>query len=480
MLKQLIPATEEGKMKLAAVLFFFILLILRLTASTTHDEGDSVMHYLFARTAFIHPEHFFNQWAKPLYVLVMAPFAQFGFIGVQLVNLFLTAFNFWMTYQFAKQLQIPNAWMSSLLVASIPVSLLVAFSGLTEPLFVALLMTGLVFLLKNKFYLSLILISFLPFVRSEGLVICGVVFVYLIIIEQYEKLPLLITGHIVYSIAGYFVYHDFFWMFNKLSYATLSSAYGSGNWMHFIQKMPEIGGYVISFLLFAGMFYGFTLMIRYIRKKTSNIEQKEIWLLYGIFTAFFSAHMAFWALGIFNSMGLLRPIAGIAPLMAIICLQGINYLSAVFKPWKFSMFVPYFFLVLAVLFPFTGNVYAYKWKRDFILKADQRAQLEMAVYIKKQFPDYKKFRFYYEPGWIALQLNQDFFNDEEHMRINGAFERNQFKSGEFLIWDDWFAVVEANAIWENMIKDDRFELIKEFTAVDYWRVTRRTVLFRVK
>jgi hypothetical protein len=41
MLKQLIPATEEGKMKLAAGLFFFILLILRLTATTTHDEGDS-------------------------------------------------------------------------------------------------------------------------------------------------------------------------------------------------------------------------------------------------------------------------------------------------------------------------------------------------------------------------------------------------------------------------------------------------------
>ena len=55
----------------------------------TGDEGDSVFHFLYSKHAFEHPENFLNHWAKPVFVLITAPVAQFGFIAMKIFNIFL-------------------------------------------------------------------------------------------------------------------------------------------------------------------------------------------------------------------------------------------------------------------------------------------------------------------------------------------------------------------------------------------------------
>ncbi len=452
MINWLRSLTEEKLVKLLSVLFFSTLVVLLFTSSTTTDEGDSLMHYLYAKYAFRYPAHFFNQWAKPVYVLIMAPVAQFGFTAVQLVNIIFTSINFYLVYRIATQAGITKPWMASLIYAATPLSVLVSFSGLTEPMFAFATLLAILLLQKKRFYAALILFSFLPFIRSEGLLVCGVIFLYLLVIEKYELIPLLLAGHIFYSLAGYVVHHDLMWVFNKLSYATLSSAYGSGRWGHYFNVMPEITGVVVKYLLWAGVFYGFILLIRALRKKTNETEQQELWLLYGIFLAVFAGHIVFWALGIFNSMGLVRPIAGITPLMAIIALRGIQYFTASIHQWKTGLYVQYVLLAAVLVFPFTSNVYAYKWKRDFELKADQQAQLQLVKYIKQHYPDHKKQTMYHVLPWISIQLKQDWFDPNHHIHINDAFTRNQFKKGELFIWDDWFAVVEGNASLEAVRK----------------------------
>ncbi|TWI81221.1 hypothetical protein IQ13_2237 [Lacibacter cauensis] len=477
MLNLLRSLTEEKAVKLLSLAFFIILLVLLFASSTTTDEGDSLMHFLYAKYAFRYPAHFFNQWAKPVYVMVMAPFAQFGFAAVQLVNIFFTTANFYVVYRVAKQAGIPNAWMASLIYAATPLSVLVSFSGLTEPMFAFATLLSILLLQQKKFYFSLLLFSFLPFIRSEGLLVCGVIFIYLLVIEKYDLIPLLLFGHIFYSLTGYFVHHDLMWVFNKLSYATLSSAYGSGRWFHFFNVMSEITGVVVKYLLWAGVFYGFILLIRALRKKINETEQQELWLLYGIFLAVFAGHIVFWALGIFNSMGLVRPIAGITPLIAIIALRGIQYVTASIQQWKAGLYVQYLLLAAVLVFPFTSNVYAYKWNRDFELKADQQAQLQLVKYIKQHYPNYNQQIMYHVLPWISIQLKQDWFNPNQHIHINDAFTRNQFKKGELFIWDDWFAVVEGHAPLEAVRKDGRFKEVITFEAKDYWGNVRKTVLF---
>jgi hypothetical protein len=472
------PTEEKKRMQLAAVIFFLVLLIVRFLSSTTSDEGDSVLHYLFAKYAFKYPEHFFQQWAKPVYVLVMAPFAQLGFKAVQIANLALTAINFYLVYRLAAKLLIPKAWMASFIYASIPLAILISMSGLTEPLFACVLLLSMLLFTEKRYYAGLILLSFLPFVRSEGLVVCCVLLIYLFVIEKYELIPLLATGHIVYGLAGSFVHGNVMWVFTKLSYATLTSAYGSGKWGHFFNVMPEITGIVVQYLLWIGMFFGFILFVRYLRRKLSEHEVNEIWLVYAVFASVFFGHTIFWALGIFNSMGLIRPFAGVAPFIAIIALRGIQYISSPLQQWAVSKYLQYGLLALILIFPYTSSIYAYKWERDWTMKADQRAQLRLIDFIKTNYPDYKQHTFYHVLPWVSVQLKQDWFDAKQHIHINDAFRLNQFKTGDFFIWDDWFAVVEGNATLEAMEKDIRFEKIKTEEEKDYWGNVRKTILFR--
>lgn len=480
MIHQIRSLTQEQAVRLLTLIFFSVMLILLFSSSTTTDEGDSLMHFLHAKYAFHYPAHFFNQWAKPVYVLIMAPVAQLGFTAVQILNIIFTSINFYLVYRIASHSGITKAWMASLIYAATPLSILVSFSGLTEPMFACATLLSIMLLQKNRFYPALILFSFLPFIRSEGLLVCGVIFLYLLVIEKYELIPLLLVGHIFYSIAGYVVHHDLMWVFNKLSYATLSSAYGSGRWGHYFTVMPEITGVVVKYLFYAGVFYGFILLIRALRRTINATEQQELWLLYGIFLAVFAGHIVFWALGIFNSMGLVRPIAGITPLMAIIALRGIQYLTASIQQWKAGLYVQYLLLAAVLIFPFTSNVYAYKWKRDFELKADQQAQLQLVKYIKQHYPNHSQQTMYHVLPWISIQLKQDWFDPNRHVHINDAFTRNQFKKGELFIWDDWFAVVEGNATLEAVRNDGRFKEVIAYEAKDYWGNIRKTVLFEFK
>lgn len=473
-------ADEKKAVKMFIAIFFIVMLICSFLFSGTGDEGDSVMHYLMARNAFNRPEFFFDQWAKPVYVLVAAPFAQLGFWGVKFMNILLACGSIWFTYKTARQLAIPNAWIAAVVFAFIPLNISLILSGLTESLFAFVMIWGLYLLTREDHYKSLIILSFLPFVRSEGLIILSVVLVYLVVIEKFKLIPILAVGHIVYSVLGYFVHKDFLWVFNKMSYATLSSSYGSGKWLHFIQKLPETTGKAGAAFLYAGVFWGIIMLVQWLRRRSAATEEKQLILIYGIFAAFFIGHSAFWALGIFNSMGLIRVMVGAMPLFAIIILQGINFLTGPLESFPAKKYVTALLLAVMVIYPFTKDVFALHWKRDLALKADQYADKDLAAYVKEHYPDYKNYEFYYEACYLSVVLNQNFFNEKEHKRLLNAFEQNKFADKCFIVWDDWFAVQEGGVPLEKIEQDSRFEKVQTFQRINYWGVTRTTILFRKK
>ena len=476
-----LPQNNTDKAVLVFItIFFLVMIVLSFVGNGTGDEGDSVMHYLYARYAFHYPAHFFDQWAKPVYVLIAAPFAQLGFWGVKLMNILFACGSMWFIYKTATSLKINYAWMAAVVFAFIPMNISLILSGLTDPMFAFFLIFGIYLLCKEKYYPGLVFFSFLPFVRSEGLIILCVLIVYLIIKELYQLIPLLATGHIVYSLAGYFIHKDFLWVFNKMSYATLSSAYGIGKWMHFVITLPESAGMAGAVFICIGVFSGLLLLIKWLRRKADIVEEKNLFLIYGFFTVFFIGHSAFWALGIFNSMGLLRVMIGVMPLFAIIILHGMEYVIAPVKQFVWSRYVLYGLLAIMIIYPFTNNLYALHWKRDMVLKADQYADKELANFVHTNYADYHNYEFYYEPCYISVLLKQNYFNAKEHKRLLSAFETNQFADKCFIIWDDWFAVEEAKLTLEKIEQDGRFEKIKTFQRINYWGAIRTTVLFRKK
>ncbi|MBI3501125.1 MAG: hypothetical protein HY063_04965 [Bacteroidetes bacterium] len=428
------------------ILLFFYSLIAGFTIyffDGTGDAGDSVMHYLYAKYAPVHPELFFHHWAKPLFVLVASPFAQFGFTGIKIFNALVSLTTIFLTYKICCELKIKNAIIVAIILIFTPLYYILAFSGLTEPLFALFLSAGIYAVLKEKYILSCLLISFLPFVRSEGLIIIGIFVLYLLLKRKWKFLPLLLAGHVVYSIAGFFVYHDLLWVFTKIPYAGFSSPYGSGGIFHFAKEMIDVVGVPIYFLFGIGTL----VMIWMLLKKKLSLEL-QVLVLFG-FIVYFSAHSLFWYFGIFGSMGLKRVLLGIVPLIAIISLEGFNFITEKIseknKMWgkiSYSLLISY-----VIIFPFTPNPSAIIWKNDMMLSAEQQCAIQIANFIIQQKG--KEHRFIFMAPYLSEVLNIDCFDKSKKLDLTNE-NLSQLKKDDIIIWDNWYSVVEGGVTKEQL------------------------------
>ena len=418
----------------------------------TGDAGDSIQHYLFARYAPVHPELFFHHWAKPLYVLLSSPFAQFGFTGIKIFNAFVSFTTIFLTYKICTELNFKNSIIVVVILIFTPLYYILTFSGLTEPLFALFISAGIYAVLKEKYTIGCLIISFLPFVRSEGLIIIGVFAFYLLLKKKWKFLPLLLSGHLTYSFAGYFVYHDFFWVFNKIPYANMSSQYGSGTLYEFAEQLIYVIGVPLYILFWLGIV---SIIWKSIKKEISF--ELQILVFLG-FISYFSAHSFFWYLGIFNSMGLKRVMLGVMPLMAIIALQGFNFIiENIFEKYKnLKLVISGSLIIYIIIFPFTDNPAAVQWKRDMHLSIDQQCALQTADFIIQNKG--KNHRFVFMHPYLSEALKIDCFDIHKKIDLTSA-GANQFKQGDIIIWDCWFAVVEGGVTQAQLDSNSNLRII---------------------
>ena len=406
----------------------------------TGGGGDSVFHFQYARFAGQHPENFFNHWAKPLYTIFAFPFAQFGFTGIKVFNVLMSLVSAFFTYKILQHFKTANAQFIAIILFSITLFVNVTISGLTEPFSAALLMVSIYFLVKNKTVLGLFIISFLPFVRSEGLIILGVVFVYLIASKKFKWSPWLISGHAVMSVVGSFYYHDLLWVFNKIPYAHASSVYGIGTWTHFVEQLYfQIG--LIEYVLFI---VGCIAMVITLIKLKGNMPfvNEKLWLVYGCFFAFFMAHTSFWALGIFNSMGLSRVFVSVMPLLAIIVLDGLNTIEnlIIVKNVRVATYIKYLLMVMLTTFPFLQTPTSYKLPDDFELEPSQFLIKNSVVpYLNTHKPDKTIIM---ADISIPLFKNLDPFDKSKVKMLYDIKDFNAIDSNSIIVWDTWLSVVE--------------------------------------
>ena len=447
---------------LQAIVSIFVIFVF----DGTGDSGDSVMHYLFAKYSYQHHELFFHHWAKPLYVLLASPFAQFGFIGVKVFNAMVMMVTVLFTYKTIQQLQLKNPIAGALFLIGAPLVFVLTFSGLTEPLFALFLIAGIYLLLVERRIVSCILISFLPFIRSEGLIIIGVIGFYLLLERKWKLLPLLLTGHVVYSIAGYPFYKDFLWVFNKIPYAVLSSQYTNlyskdGRLFHFVEQMNYVVGVPIYFLFWLGIV---SMIHHSIKKKISR--EVTVLILLGFFS-FFIAHTLFWYFGIFNSMGLKRVLISVAPLSAIISLMGFNYILQISSLKKLGTIIVKVVVIICVLvFPFTSNPAAINWKKDMMLTTEQELANQVTSFIKEH--QLSNHRFVHLYPYLNETLNIDHFNNERRIDLDKA-SFPQIKSGDIIVWENWFAVVDGGITQEIMESQQQLKKLYTISGNDKGR-----------
>ncbi len=416
----------------------------------TGDSGDSIQHYLFAKFAPQHPDLFFDHCAKPVYVMLASPFAQFGFIGVKIFNAIVSLFTIFFTFKIAQKSNINNAIIGAIILFFSPLCFVLTFSGLTEPLFALFISISVYAILVDRYLISCLLVSFLPFIRSEGLIIIGVFSLYFLLKREWKLIPLLLFGNVVYSILGFFVFNDIFWVFNKIPYAYLSSTYGSGDLSHFIEQLIYVIGVPIYFLFWVGVII---IIWKSIKKRITT--ELQILVFLGFFS-FFVAHSIFWYLGIFNSMGLKRVLIGVAPLMSIISLIGFNFITEdVFKNKRLPKLISQGLLIAYILiFPFTSNPAAINWERDMNLSKDQQCAIQIADFIDQNMDSNQLFVFAHP--YLSEVLKIDYFDSNKRLDLKKGIINN-LKAGDIVIWENWFAVVQQGVTKEYL--DNNNELI---------------------
>jgi hypothetical protein len=266
-------------------------------------------------------------------------------------------------------------------------------------------------------------------------------------------------------------------VFNKIPYAHASSVYGIGTWTHFIEQLFfQVG--LIEYALFIIGCISMLFTLSKLKSKMPFLNEK-LWLVYGCFFAFFMAHTSFWALGIFNSMGLSRVFVSVMPLLAVIVLDGLNTIENLVstKNVKLAVYTKITLVVILVVFPFLKTPASYKIPDDFELESSQ-------VLIKNRVVPYLN---QHKPNKtiiiadisIPLFKNLDPFDKSKVKMIYDVNDFNSIDSNTIVVWDSWLSVMEFGLTLDKLNSCNNLKMDTIFnTKSKQGRITEYAVFSR--
>jgi len=443
--------------KTALPVFLIALVIIQLWLlwknEVVYEGTDNITHFHMARYAFKYPHLFLHLWGKPVFTTLLAPFTFLGFKGAQLFNLLIAVLTLIFTFKISKSLFPKGALAMVVLTAFAPVYFMLMLSTLTEILFSFVLVVSVYLFMKNKFIFSALILSFIPFVRSEGIILFPVFAVAFALKSRWFAIPILVTGTLFYSIVGYFVFDDFLWLINRFPYPTGISVYGNGELLHFVKMRNKIFGLPLVILSLVGLFFWMFEIFREFSWKNNNLILFII--IVGSWTGYFAAHSFVWWQGMGGSLGLIRVMGGIIPLAAITGIKGIQFLSEKIKKKQV--------IVVLLLIISVGQVYLFFRQNSLPLKASAVDKLieKSAAFLKSE--NHEGRIFYFNPDF-AFQLGLNPYDSSKSGWFFGdkIQPSNSMKFGDILIWDAHFGPNEGGVFYETVENDPWLQKIKTF------------------
>jgi hypothetical protein len=300
-------------------------------------------------------------------------------------------------------------------------------------------MSGIYFVVAGRYRTSALLLSLLPFVRTEGFLLLPLFGIYFLIRRDFAAALLLACGTLIYSvIGGLTVYHDVLWVFHRNPY-TGEANYGSGDLFYFVSQNEFLFGWLLTALIGAGLL---TMVFR--RNTYTPVSLAAYLLIGGSFLVFFVAHSVFWWKGLFGSYGLIRVIASVIPCAVLIALIGLGQFTRLYSTNKPGIAVT-LFAVLGLTafnaFDQHGIIRNVQEKEQIIFSAAENAE-------RLRSPDA---RIYYGYPLITHALDGDPFNPSEFLEMWGLESRDDFRSGDLVIWDSHFGPVQYNLSEERLL-----------------------------
>lgn len=455
-----------------AAIFVFILtaiglLIIQLSATGISGETDSITHYQIARYAFKYPHFFLDHWGKPLFTILSSPLAQFGYIGSIAFNLFCGLLSGWFAYLISRKLNFKYAWVAILFTVFTPMYLFIMYTSLTEILFSLVLIAAIYLFVSGRFVWAAILISFIPFARTEGLMFILLFIPAFILVKRFKAIPFLLTGFIIFGLAGLPLYHDFFWFFAKMPYNSGGSAlYGSGSFWFYFQNFDFILNYPLLILGITGLIYLVT-GLKNLRESYRNVNFVTIYfIIIPAFFGFLFAQSFLWWQGMMGVLGSNRFMACVLPLFAILAVAGFEWImnKAHFNRWIQAGF-GIFILLIVILKPFSYRLIPMRPQNNFTVMQQLTSWLKTSKYNGRKT--------YYTDSSYPFFMDMDPFDQQKCFK-QYSFENldpaSLLKAGELLIWDTQFSGFEGKLPFDSLMKNNNLRLLNIFTPVESFTV----------
>jgi hypothetical protein len=415
-----------------------------------HGGGDSLAHYRLARFSWEHPKYLLDHWGKPFFTLLAMPFTVFGFKGIQFFNLLCGLLSVLLVFRICEKLKLKFSWLAVPIIMFTPIFLQEFFSGLTEVCFIMLLFLSLWLRLVKQFSLSLILMSLLPFVRTEAILIIAWFGLLDLLERRSPQTALLLCGTVVYSIIGWVTKGDIFWLVNEMPYAGGDHIYGSGKMFHYFLIMPEKIGRITLIATALGLAF---LAFR------SWIPQKEYsWVINYIvvpFVIYIGFHSIMWYVGRV-SLGLPRMLAVVVPLVAVLVVYAFNRANNMTGNQRVMYFLGAL-LSLAVVLKTVNYV-----ELPVRLGAEEQVLEYVADYIRTNGLEKNKVHYYSLYNEVSLGLDPHYAEQCQQVVHNRADPHEEVMPGSLVIWDAHFAPNEGAMPLENLTSNPHFEVLKIF------------------
>ena len=418
-------------------------------SSGFHGGGDSLAHYQLAKFSLQYPINLLNHWGKPFFTLLAMPFAQFGFKGIQYFNLFGGVVTSLLAMAIASELKWKYRWVLASLIVFAPIYFQEFFSGLTEVTFAWLLLLVYWLRLKKQFAASLVLLSFLPLVRTEAALFL-VWFGLIDLVERRNWQPLLLfTAAIIYSLIGWIAKDNMLWLITEMPYTGGENIYGSGMLTHYLNLMPDTLGWVV---LLPALLGTALLPIQLLKgEKDAQWVFKYLLVPSLIYICF---HSVMWYVGRV-SLGLPRMLAVVAPLFALLAVYGIQMLFSGINRTMGNL------LAFAICGFLVWNTFSNE-QLPLELGDEEKVLEQAAEFIRDNGLGSHKIHYYSLYNEVSLGL--DPHNSEQCQQIvhNRANPHEEVKSGSLVIWDAHFAPNEGAMPLENLTSNEHFEVLKVF------------------
>ena len=440
------------------LLFFIVSVFIIFNTENSFGGGDHFAHFKLANWGWKYPKLLFSHWGKPVFTILISPFAQLGINFARMYNVIAGIITAFFTWKLSKELNIKNSWVVVVLVLFTPLYFILMFTSLTEITFSLFLIISLYLFFKNKYILSVIIISFLPLIRTEGIVLFPLFIVAFILKKQWKTLPLFTVGFFLISLSGLPFHNSFWWLITEMPYkGSAADIYGHGELLHFIYRTKEILGIPIAFMFIIGLVVELT---KYFRAKPVSINNQFYYLLLipGIYFTFLAAHSYAWWKGIGNSLGLIRVIGAVTPLAALISLSGFNAILEIF-----SKYIRIKIILAATILLLVIDVGVTRHKYGFKMSEPQKVLVEASNYIKSNNLD--KNKIYCYDSFIPYSLGIDPYDNSRCSPwgtpkvpvVSEAIPNNSI-----IMWDAHFGPNEGRTPLEKLINDPGLKLLKVF------------------